>query len=99
MRISDCISDVCSSELPRQPSLARRLDLPPVLAQLGRDRGQADLSVDARFLIARAPAPTAEHAIFADLEPARAGDAADRDIVRLAPSEIDQAGADRKSVV
>src|SRR5690606_29119155 len=78
----------------RQPPLARRLDLAGVLAQLRRDPRESERRVDLLLRLAREPPAPVEEAVLVQLEAARLGDAAQRHVVRLAPGEVAERGAE-----
>ncbi len=89
-------ANVAGRDQGRQPALARGLDLALVLAQLGRDPGQAHRGVD--LLLGGAGHALAgalvEHAVLADPQSSAGGDLAHAHVVILGAGEVLQGGAE-----
>src|SRR5262245_11332809 len=69
-------------------ALARRLDLPGVLAQLRRDPWQIYRGEDRLLGLPGHALLAQEHAVLVELQPARLRKLADRDVVRLGAREV-----------
>src|SRR5205809_19492 len=82
------------SSLASRRSSARRLDLALILAQLGRDPGEAEAVVELLLGAARDPPRAAKEAVLVQLPALLHGELAEHDVVRLAPREVEERGAE-----
>ena len=87
-------AEIARLDQARERARARRLDLALVLAQLGRDPGEAEAVVELLLGAARDPPRAAKEAVFVQLPALLHGQLAERDVVRLAPREVEERGAE-----
>src|SRR5207245_9261331 len=87
-------AEIARLDQARERTRARRLDLALVLAQLGRDPGEAEAVVDLLLGAPRYPPRAAKEAVLVELPALLHGELAERDVVRFAAREVEERGAE-----